>query len=329
MPLHRPDEDNYLGLAPAAERFGQILLVHEPDFNLDIDFDGHTEAAAIYTLLVISSLSIIDNGIGLMVATRRSLRLTQIAFVIWCLRFLFRMLSLVSVLFMLAVEDKFRKTHGAVSRSPLDMDMDFNSNDDSNDTINNDNYRSSQYGDSNMYNVAPPMIMVTVLEVIVAVVHGWSLLVLIRDLKNQPRPRTVIARLWAWFCRTKCGHRLGLSRFAISTASAATTSAIDYHHIAGISNSHYVGCGGGGDLESSSSRISNSSGSTGSAWDCEIAASLGLGNGLLSSASSIRSVAASMSEIMVAPGSVVAGRSRASSVSSFSSYNSYSSAEKI
>src|SRR5690606_10490050 len=53
-----------------------------------VDFDGRAEAGAIYTLLVMSSLSILDNGIGLMVATRKSLRLTQISFAIWCLRFL-------------------------------------------------------------------------------------------------------------------------------------------------------------------------------------------------------------------------------------------------
>ncbi|KAF8975720.1 hypothetical protein BGZ52_008668, partial [Haplosporangium bisporale] len=67
-----------------------------------------TVAAAVYILAVLSSLSVIDSIIGLMVVTRRSLRLTQVALAIWCLRFLFRVLSLISVLYMLVLHSDIR-----------------------------------------------------------------------------------------------------------------------------------------------------------------------------------------------------------------------------
>ncbi|KAG0098450.1 hypothetical protein BGZ93_000099, partial [Podila epicladia] len=67
-----------------------------------------TVATAVYILAVLSSLSVIDSIIGLMVATRRSLRLTQVALAIWCLRFLFRTLSLISIMYMLALHSGIR-----------------------------------------------------------------------------------------------------------------------------------------------------------------------------------------------------------------------------
>ncbi|KAG0300102.1 hypothetical protein BGZ98_009493, partial [Dissophora globulifera] len=226
---------------------GQILLSQTTP-ELPFDIDGHTEAAAIYTLLVISSLSIVDNAIGLMVATRRSLRLTQVAFAIWCLRFMFRIMALIAVLGMLAMG--------------LDLP-------DSGPT------RQSGYGKSDGYDTlagstisARTMMTVTTLEVVIAAVHGWSLLVLIRDLRNQPRPQTVLTRVLIWFSKTYMGRQLGLG--SLAAMLAASTEPM----------------GAVSDLESS-----------GSVWDREIAASLGLGNGLLSSASSIRSVATSISEI--------------------------------
>ncbi|GJJ77446.1 hypothetical protein EMPS_09805 [Entomortierella parvispora] len=162
--------------------FGQIRLVRNPE----VDRDGQAEAAAIYTLLVISSLSIIDNGVGLMVATRRSLRLTQVAFAIWCLRFIFRILSLVSVLFMLVLSTEVRK------RLPLDVEVGSNGG------------SAAELGDTAK---GHSMVAVTVLELVVALVHGWSLLVLIRDLRNQPRPSTVVSRAWKWFRETRWGGR--------------------------------------------------------------------------------------------------------------------------
>ncbi|KAF9110809.1 hypothetical protein BGX27_005859 [Mortierella sp. AM989] len=259
--------------------FGQIHLVRSS--NNEIDFDGHHEAAAVYTLLVISSLSIIDNAIGLMVATRRSLRLTQIAFAIWCLRFLFRILSLVSVLFMLVAGVDFRKNH----HLPL---LDVNVGVDFSNSGDNDGFDNNEHAGSTM-------MMLTILEVIVASVHGWSLLVLIRDLRNQPRPRTVLVRAWYWFCETKWGYHLGLAR------ESSINSGI-------ISITHSGNVVGFGDVESGRG--------SGSVWDREIAASLGLSSGLLSSASSIRSVAATIPEMIIVGTS---GRSRASSISSFSS----------
>ncbi|KAG0242107.1 hypothetical protein BGX31_000631 [Mortierella sp. GBA43] len=102
--LENGNEFPYLAVKPGLD---QILLANGPQ----VDVDGHSEAAVIYTLLVLSSLSIIDNTIGLIVATRKSLRLTQVAFAIWCLRFLFRILSLITVLVMLAVGADFQQAH--------------------------------------------------------------------------------------------------------------------------------------------------------------------------------------------------------------------------
>ncbi|KAF9207847.1 hypothetical protein BGZ49_010435 [Haplosporangium sp. Z 27] len=282
---HNGDNDgnlrHYLEENYSPPLFGQIRLFRSSPNN-DIDFDGHHEAAAIYTLLVISSLSIIDNAIGLMVATRRSLRLTQIAFAIWCLRFLFRILSLVSVLFMLVAGADFQNAHH-LPLLDVEVGVGF-TNSDSNGSKDNIEHPGST------------MIMLTVLEVVVAAVHGWSLMVLIRDLRNQPRPKTVLARTWHWFCNTKWGRRLGLSTRE------------------GVNNSGIIITQGGiivgfGDVENGN--INNSS-----VWDREIAASLGLSSGLLSSGSSIRSVAATIPEMIVVGTS---GRSRASSISSFSS----------
>ncbi|KAF9360844.1 hypothetical protein BGX26_007429 [Mortierella sp. AD094] len=283
---HHNSDNNYsnrhhLGETSSPPLFGQIRLVSSPDN--EIDFDGHHEAAAIYTLLVISSLSIIDNAIGLMVATRRSLRLTQIAFAIWCLRFLFRILSLVSVLFMLVVGADFRKSHH-IPLLDVDVGVDFSNNGNNESNGNNNEHLEST------------TMMLTVLEVIVAAVHGWSLLVLIRDLRNQPRPRTVLARAWIWFCGTKWGRRFGLNARESSISSG----------IASITRSGSIVSFG--DVENG--------GNGSNVWDREIAASLGLSSGLLSSASSIRSVAATIPEMIVVGTS---GRSRASSISSFSS----------
>lgn len=256
----------------------------------NIDFEGRTEAAVVYTLLVISSLSILDNAIGLMVATRRSLRLTQVAFAIWCLRFLFRILSLVSVVFMLMAGTE---AGGNPDSHILSTDVQT----DGPVTMNDDGPRT--------------MVTLTVLEVIVALVHGWSLLVLIRDLRNQPRPRTVMARLWDWFCGSRWGQKLGLASSPLGSLSNTSVHSFQ--------SNLYVGFGGRGgsavDVETCSIR---SGGSGSSIWDRDIAASLGFGTGLLSSGSSVRSVAVTIPEMMVA-----AGRSRASSVSS------YDSAEKL
>ncbi|KAF9436395.1 hypothetical protein BGZ76_004090 [Entomortierella beljakovae] len=251
--------------------FGNIRLYSSSSNVNDVDFDGHHEAAAVYALLVISSLSIIDNGIGLMVVTRRSLRLTQVAFGIWCLRFLFRILSLVSVIFMLTVGADPQKSH---SLPILDVDVDVGLD-----------YKNSANGDSSVSS----SMMLTILEITVAAVHGWSLLVLIRDLRNQPRPRTALARAWFWFCGTKWGNRLGLDARDASASYSVHSNMVGY-----------------ADMESGG----------GSIWDREIAASLGLSSGLLSSASSIRSVAVSIPEMVISGAS---GRSRASSISSFSS----------
>ncbi|KAG0038728.1 hypothetical protein BGZ82_011049, partial [Podila clonocystis] len=67
-----------------------------------------TVATAVYILAVLSSLSVIDSIIGLMVATRRSLRLTQVALAIWCFRFIFRTLSLIAIMYMLALHSGIR-----------------------------------------------------------------------------------------------------------------------------------------------------------------------------------------------------------------------------
>ncbi|KAF9397283.1 hypothetical protein BGX21_009035 [Mortierella sp. AD011] len=280
---HRNNYDNryHLGGTRSPPLFGQIRLASIPDN--EVDFDGHHDAAAIYTLLVISSLSIIDNAIGLMVATRRSLRLTQIAFAIWCLRFLFRILSLISILFMLAVGADFRKTHH-LPLLDLDVGVDLNNN-----SNNASNGSDSEHPESTT-------MMLTTLEVIVAAVHGWSLLVLIRDLRNQPRPRTVLARAWIWFCGTKWGRRLGLS----ARENNVSSGIISITRSGSIINFGDMDNGGGGS----------------SVWDREIASGLGLSSGLLSSASSIRSVAVTIPEMIVVGTS---GRSRASSISSFSS----------
>ncbi|KAG0215919.1 hypothetical protein BGX28_007145 [Mortierella sp. GBA30] len=279
---YRP-KNNYL--------LGQIRLLTSGGSEdlVQFDFEGRTEAAAIYTLLVISSLAILDNAIGLMVATRRSLRLTQIAFAIWCLRFLFRILSLISVVFMLVAGTGFWRDESLSS-----LPTEFN---DPVDPVEN----SELHGNSG----PRAMITITVLEVIIALVHGWSLLVLIRDLRNQPRPRTVMVRLWSWFCSSRWGQRLGLQSNSLGENSSAH----------GFNHNLYVGLGNGGDRRADVETSSIRSGSSGGGvWDREIAATLGFGNGLLSSGNSVRSVAASIPEMVIA-----AGRSRASSISSFSS----------
>lgn len=246
---HGKDDDFlYSATSPL---FDQIRLSNNPD--IDIDIDGHSEAAVIYTLLAISSLSVIDNTIGLVVAARRSLRLTQVAFAIWCLRFLFRTLSLITILFMMAVGVEFERGH-------LPLGLDFSNN--------SQGYRKSS------------MMAVTVLEAVVAAAHGWSLLVLIRDLRNQPRPRTLITRIWTWFCGSKYGSRLKLG--------------------------HYTGGNSG---NNSSIRYIEEN----TAWDREVAASFGLGGRFSSSSSSIRSVVASIPEMSIA---VATSPSRASSISS-------------
>jgi hypothetical protein len=180
------DNDSIKKMPRTLPFLGHIRLVRNPE----VDKDGQTEVAAIYSLLVISSLSIVDNAIGLMVATRRSLRLTQVAFAIWCLRFLFRILSLISVLFMLTLSVEIQK------RLPLNVELGGDSL-----TGSGGGVRSEEIvgGES--------MITVTILELIVALVHGWSLLVLIRDLRNQPRPGTVLSQVWKWFCGTRWGAR--------------------------------------------------------------------------------------------------------------------------
>ncbi|KAI7816936.1 hypothetical protein BC939DRAFT_481605 [Gamsiella multidivaricata] len=294
----RPERDTFLDsyrITPFL--FNHFRLVESSAFERDVD--GHTEAAAVYALLVIASLSIIDNAIGLMVATRRSLRLTQVALAIWCLRFLFRVLSLASVLFMLLAGHDFRKEH------PLPLDLDFSNS-------NSNNNPNTGTGGGYAEKLSGGM-TVMALEIIIALVHGWSLLVLIRDLRNQPRPRTVLARLWIWFCGTRCGQRLGLGRFA------------EGYHGMGGSMGGSIGGGGSyvryGDVESmsiSSGIGGGGGGGGGGVWEREVAASLGLGGGLLSSASSIRSVAASIPEMM-GVGVVGSGRS---------SICSYSSSEK-
>ncbi|KAK3839358.1 MAG: hypothetical protein JOS17DRAFT_182322 [Linnemannia elongata] len=191
---------------PGKSLLNQIRILQSAT-NLELDIEGQTEAAAIYTLLVISSLSIVDNLIGIMVATRRSLRLTQVAFAIWCLRFLFRTLSLISVGFMLAVSAEFRRNHlsGVIAPS-LQQQQPHHPN---STNIDGSGGGGLDFGERQQ----PTMYTITALEIIVAIVHGWSLLVLIRDLRNQPRPRTVVVRVWAWFCGTKFGDRLGLSRY--------------------------------------------------------------------------------------------------------------------
>ncbi|CAO3574029.1 unnamed protein product [Mortierella alpina] len=276
--------------------FNQLRLLTGGSQELaNIDFEGRTEAAVVYTLLVISSLSILDNAIGLMVATRRSLRLTQVAFAIWCLRFLFRILSLVSVIFMLVAGTDTGKVNPSSpfpsTKAPLNANGDILT--DAPSAVDDDGART--------------MMTLTVLEVIVALVHGWSLLVLIRDLRNQPRPRTVLARLWDWFCGSRWGQRLGLASNPLGTLSNGSVHSFQ--------SNLYVGYGGRGgsavDVETCSIR---SGGSGSSIWDRDIAASLGFGTGLLSSGSSVRSVAATIPEMLVA-----AGRSRASSISSFDS----------
>ncbi|KAF9155407.1 hypothetical protein BG015_009964 [Linnemannia schmuckeri] len=143
------------------------------------------------------------------------------------------------------------------------------------------------------------MYTITALEIIVAIVHGWSLLVLIRDLRNQPRPRTVIVRVWAWFCGTRFGDRLGLSQYQNYNPYLSVGGGVS---------------GGGGGYRGAEGSVGVAAGGEGGVWDREIAASLGLNSGLLSSGSSIRSVAVSVPEM-----GVVTGRSRASSISSFSS----------
>ncbi|KAG0380122.1 hypothetical protein BGX24_010049 [Mortierella sp. AD032] len=270
---------------PGNALLGKIRILQSAT-NMEIDFEGQTEAAAIYTLLVISSLSIVDNLIGIMVATRRSLRLTQVAFAIWCLRFLFRTLSLVSVGFMLAVSTEFSRDRlpDGIALPPLQQP---------NSTNIDTNGGGMDFGEGvSAGKEVPTMYTITTLEIIVAIVHGWSLLVLIRDLRNQPRPRPAIARVWAWFCGTGVGRRLGLDRF--------NRHYDPYPHLA----SGYVGIVGG----------AGGGAGDGSVWDRDTAASLGLGSGLLSSGSSVRSVVVSVPEMGAVP-----GRSRASSISSFSS----------
>lgn len=254
---HGKDDDfPYSATAPL---FDQIRLTNNPN----IDIDGHSEAAVIYTLLAISSLSVIDNTIGLIVAARRSLRLTQVAFAIWCLRFLFRMLSLITILSMMAVGVEFERGH-------LPLGLDFSGN-----SSGSEGYRESS------------MVTVIVLEAIVAAAHGWSLLVLIRDLRNQPRPRTVITRIWTWFCGSKYGSRLKLGHYASGNSSGES------------SNTHYIE--GFVDIEGNI------------VWDREIAASLGRNGGLSSSSSSIRSMVASIPEMSIV---AATSPSRASSVCS-------------
>ncbi|KAF9930902.1 hypothetical protein FBU30_011100 [Linnemannia zychae] len=176
---------------------GQIRILQSAT-HMEMDFEGQTEAAAMYTLLVISSLSIIDNMIGIMVATRRSLKLTQVAFAIWCLRFLFRTLSLISVGFMLAFSAVFQRGSSLTPATPELPDK----------------YDNGPNFETTGRNQSTTMYTITALEIIVALIHGWSLLVLIRDLRSQPRPRTVIVRLWTWFCGTKLGYRLGLGQYS-------------------------------------------------------------------------------------------------------------------
>ncbi|KAI1317841.1 hypothetical protein EDD11_007643 [Mortierella claussenii] len=299
--------------------------------SLGMDFDGHTEAAAIYTLLVISSLSIIDNAIGLMVATRKSLRLTQVAFAIWCLRFTFRLLSLISVVCILIVGAE-TQTNGTLLDSNLEprFPLGDGHRDDGNSSHlgnNYTNYNGGSGGTSGVYLIAPRMITVTVLELIIAAVHGWSLLVLIRDLRNQPRPRTVLTRAWSWFCMSRWGKRLGLEHWATGPWSSSSSSSMGYDGLeyygpySNNSASHFATTHGlAGDSESVHSvRSVGSSGGHSSIWDRDTAASLGLRSGLMSSASSMRSVAISIPERMSTPVNGVTGRSRTSSISSFSS----------
>ncbi|ORZ11266.1 hypothetical protein BCR41DRAFT_356946 [Lobosporangium transversale] len=270
---------NFHSLLPLVS---QMLLVRNPDL-VNFDYEG-TELVIVYTLLVMSSLSIIDNAIGLMVATRRSLRLTQVAFAIWCLRFLFRILSLVSILFMLTAGTKFRKFllssnigfHGGDSNGLDDLDA-----------------LDGDSADSNGNIEASRMIILTTLEVIIAAVHGWSLLVLIRDLRNQPRPRTIVSQIWVWFCETRWGQHLGIGRWIGASYD-------NFDSISGIISNN----GNGG-------------GETGSIYSLDAShGGSGVRNGLLSSASSIYSIAVSPPEMA---GVVAVTRSRASSICSFNS----------
>ncbi|KAG0006975.1 hypothetical protein BGZ65_000796 [Modicella reniformis] len=200
--FHQQDDDNdnnsfTFDTMRKTPQLDQIEMVNGLDM---IDIDGHSEAAAIYTLLAISSLSVIDSTIGLIVVTRRSLRLTWVAFFIWFLRFVFRMLSLVTILFMMVVGVEFERNH-----LPLGLDL------------SSGGYRSisgASVSGGGGRGVGSRMIALTVLEAVVAAVHGWCLLVLIRDLRNQPRPKTVITRIWIWFCGSKYGSRLGLGHHA-------------------------------------------------------------------------------------------------------------------
>ncbi|KAH7057877.1 hypothetical protein BKA57DRAFT_137836 [Linnemannia elongata] len=281
---------------PGKALLNQIRILQSAT-NLELDFEGQTEATAIYTLLVISSLSIVDNLIGIMVATRRSLRLTQVAFAIWCLRFLFRTLSLISVGFMLAVSAEFRRNHlpGVIAPSPQQQQA----HQPNSTNIDGSGGGGLDFGEREQ----PTMYTITALEIIVVIVHGWSLLVLIRDLRNQPRPKTVLVRVWAWFCGTKFGDRLGLSRYQ------------NYNpYLNVVEGGVGGGSGGGGGYRGVEGYVSLGAGGEAGVWDREIAASLGLNSGLLSSGSSIRSVAVSVPEMGVVP-----GRSRASSISSFCS----------
>ncbi|KAF9356639.1 hypothetical protein BGX34_009841, partial [Mortierella sp. NVP85] len=159
------------------------------------------------------------------------------------------MLSLITILFMMAVGIDFERGH-------LPLGLDFGSN-----SSGSEGYRESS------------MVTVIVLEAIVAAAHGWSLLALIRDLRNQPRPRTVITRIWTWFCGSKYGSRLKLGHYASGNSSGNN------------SNTHYIE--GFVDMEGNI------------VWDREVAASLGRSGGLRSSSSSIRSVAASIPEMSI------------------------------
>ncbi|KAG0348619.1 hypothetical protein BG004_004650 [Podila humilis] len=125
-------------------------------------FASTTVASAVYIFVVLSGLSVIDSIIGLMVVTRRSLRLTQIALGIWCLRFLFRVLSLIAVLFMFAVH-----TH-AGTRLQLEQ-IHMNGDSDNKAATHS---RIATVNDDDEFSFRGSMLMVQLLDVTVGLVHG-------------------------------------------------------------------------------------------------------------------------------------------------------------
>ncbi|KFH63503.1 hypothetical protein MVEG_10912 [Podila verticillata NRRL 6337] len=163
-----------------------------------------TVAAAVYILAVLSSLSVIDSIISLMVVTRRSLRLTQVALAIWCLRFLFRVLSLISVLYMLVLHSDIR------TQLPPLVELNVNAN-----TI----------AGAQKFKFEGSLLVLQSLDVMIGLVHGWSLIMLIRDRRSELRNHPS----WS-FC---CWRRLKVD--SISMESNETLSALAHSQAQGSS----------------------------------------------------------------------------------------------